>query len=113
MSRKDVLRRIDILQQDYCHTCQHVKADRSASYHAICGKCTIGKRIKALGDQLARPVIPYRWTKEESFYALNHIDVLGLISGVPKVSRKLALDEVDVETHYFRKKEKAHHTKAV
>jgi hypothetical protein len=109
--RKKLLEQIDCLQEEHCLVCEHIQGlngdERDYVHQAICGQCTIGKRIRNIGEMLScgnEPV--HHWTKDETYYAVNHIDVLGLVRGVRKVADKLALNDIHVEMHYFKQKKK-------
>jgi len=113
--RKNLLQQIDCLQEDHCKTCSHTQGltgdERDLAHRTICSPCTIGQRIRNLADMLSSGNEPvHRWTKDETYYAINHIDVLGLVRGVKKVANKLALNDITVEMYYFKQKEKTHHT---
>ncbi|OLS34193.1 hypothetical protein BTR22_19080 [Alkalihalophilus pseudofirmus] len=120
MCRKTILQTIDTLQSEHCESCTHLagaagnQAERL--FHDVCKKCVIGKQIIQLGKGLTaghHQQQQHHWSNEETFYAVNHIEVLGIAKGVEQVANRLEIDPYYVEVHYFRQKEKAHHTSVV
>ncbi|MBP3951153.1 zinc-finger domain-containing protein [Bacillus suaedae] len=114
--RKLILHQIDEIERKHCRSCDQMKESSYGRqmeriYRTVCSNCPFGQRISELGEMLSQSnVTPHWWNKEESFYAINHIEVLGLERGIRQVARRLGLKESQVECFYFDKTEKAYHT---
>ena len=52
MLDRDLLKRIDVLEDAHCHSCSLKRGKSSQQQVKICGSCPVGQEIKELGSRL-------------------------------------------------------------
>ncbi len=107
-----MLLQIDSLLEGHCRNC-HVyselrnKTDEKKAYRFCIDRCWVQKemqRIANLSNEGEKKFSP-----GETFYLVNHIEILGMERGLPQVAKQLNRKVEDIEWKYFELQEKTRH----